>query len=396
MTGRSDDFDLLIVGGGLAGLLTAHFALCADPGRRICVVEKAPAIAGNQTWSFFEDDIPAASLALLDPFVRHRWPSYSVKFPKRRRQLDLGYMSGDSDSLSALVEPYIAAGRLLTRTSAPVVASDPCAVTIEGGERLTGKAVIDARGGRPDFLELGFQKFVGQVVRTTGPHSLGAPIIMDATVPQLDGYRFFYCLPFSEDTILIEDTRYTDGDALDAHSLEAEIALYARRSGWRVEAVERTEQGVLPITLASDVEMGIAQEKNAPPRIGLAGGVFNAVTGYSLPDAVRMASAIADCGAFSPETVAACIHGYRRAHGEREKYYRLLNRMLFRAAIPDQRFKVLQRFYGFGENLISRFYAGELTSYDKARILCGKPPVHIGRAIVNLTETKISEQRKFA
>ena len=69
-----------------------------------------------------------------------------------------------------------------------------------------------------------------------------------------------------------------------------------------------------------------------------------------------------------------------------EKFLRLLNRMLFRAAKPEQRYKVLQRFYGFSEGLIQRFYFEHLSKWDKLRILVGKPPVPIHKALGNVNE----------
>ena len=64
------------------------------------------------------------------------------------------------------------------------------------GRRLTAPLVIDARGPRRSRrLVLGWQKFLGQEVRLAAPHGLARPIIMDATVSQLDGYRFLYVLP---------------------------------------------------------------------------------------------------------------------------------------------------------------------------------------------------------
>ena len=42
---------------------------------------------------------------------------------------------------------------------------------------------------------------------------------MDATVPQRDGFRFVYTLPFAPDRVLIEDTYYSDGLDLDPAAL---------------------------------------------------------------------------------------------------------------------------------------------------------------------------------
>ena len=58
--------------------------------------------------------------------------------------------------------------------------------------------------------------------------------------------------------------------------------------------------------------------------------------------------------------------------------------MLFRAADPTQRYKVLERFYRLSPGLVQRFYAAESTWSDQLRILAGRPPMPIGRAFGSL------------
>ena len=77
------------------------------------------------------------------------------------------------------------------------------------------------------------------------------------------------------------------------------------------------------------------------------------------------------------DALRACAAKAWRARG----FYRMLDRLLFRAAAPAERWRVLARFYGLDEGLVRRFYAGRTTLFDKARILAGKPPVPIGRAL---------------
>ena len=55
--------------------------------------------------------------------------------------------------------------------------------------------------------------------------------------------------------------------------------------------------------------------------------------------------------------------------------------MLFLAARPETRYRILQRFYGLPEPLIGRFYAAQSSALDKLRILAGKPPVSIVPAL---------------
>ncbi|RIV93332.1 lycopene cyclase family protein, partial [Aurantiacibacter xanthus] len=74
-----------------------------------------------------------------------------------------------------------------------------------------------------------------------------------------------------------------------------------------------------------------------------------------------------------------------RKHWRAMGFYRLLGRMLFGAALPEERYRVFERFYRLPERLIERFYAGRSTLADRARVLAGKPPVPVSRAVAALT-----------
>ena len=62
-----------------------------------------------------------------------------------------------------------------------------------------------------------------------------------------------------------------------------------------------------------------------------------------------------------------------RRTGAQRGFYRMLDTMLFRAAEPDQRYRMLERFYRLPEPLIGRFYAGRSTlGATRLRILAGQ------------------------
>jgi len=235
---------------------------------------------------------------------------------------------------------------------------------------------------------LGYQKFVGRTIRTKEPHGLKRPIIMDATVEQLGGYRFVYCLPFTAHEVLVEDTYYTDGDSLSENEVAVRVDDYIKAKGWSEHELIRQEKGVLPITLAAKAD---SFGKNST---GIKGGFYHAVTGYSFPSAVNLANITAHMYAHWHEGTAQgekfelwrTVYGQQILHYGDERFLRLLNRMLFRAAKPEERYTVLQRFYGLNQGLIERFYAGKLKWYDKARILIGKPPVPVTKALYNFSE----------
>ena len=65
-------------------------------------------------------------------------------------------------------------------------------------------------------------------------------------------------------------------------------------------------------------------------------------------------------------------------------FNRLLNRWLFRAAEPTRRRVIFEQFYRRAEPTIARFYASRLTWPDRLRLLTGRPPVPVSRALAHL------------
>lgn len=380
----SPDHDLILVGGGLAAGLIA-WRLAIDRAEvRVVVIERGGRLGGQHTWSFFDGDVSAEDRAWLEPATPHRWPGgYEVYFPGLSRVLETPYNSLTSAGLHAAVAPLL--GERLIAGEAVEVRPD--GVTLADGRVLSARGVIDARGPSPTpHLDLGWQLFVGRTVRLSEPHGLTRPTIMDATVAQGDAYRFVYLLPFDERTVLVEDTYYVDGPKLDRALLNARIDAYIRSRGWTVEAVVDEEEGVLPIALDGDIAAFWA-EGPAVAKVGLAGALFHPTTGYSLPDAVAVARLVAGSDDLTSAGLRSVVEAHSKSLWAERAFYRLLDRMLFRAAEPGERWKVLRRFYGLSEALVRRFYAGRSTALDKVRILAGKPPVPIRLAMKQLRET---------
>jgi lycopene beta-cyclase len=380
------DYDLILVGGGLANGLIAWRLRTARPGLRILLLEQGARLGGNHTWSFHDGDLDDAQQQWLAPMVSHRWPRYQVVFPAYARMLPSGYASILSEDFARVLAPALGSGPdAALRLGARVTRIAHTEVELDTGETLHARAVIDGRGPAPTaHLALGYQTFLGQEVRLAAPHGLAAPIIMDAAVEQQDGYRFVYVLPFGPQRLLIEDTHYVDGNAWQPARLRANIAAYAEARGWRILEVLREEHGSLPIVLAGDPER-FWDAQDGQPCAGLRAGLFHYTTGYSLPHAVRLAVRLAELVAAQPDfdapTLFAAIRAEAMEEWRRQGFFRLLNRMLFLAGPPEARWRVMQRFYGMPPALIARFYAGRLRLGDKARILTGKPPVPLLQAL---------------
>ncbi len=378
------DSDVVFAGGGLASSLAAYLLKQRSPELRVTMLERGSTLGGNHTWSFHSGDLTSEQHAWMKPVVRHAWPRYEVRFPKFTRVLETGYHSVESSDLHATVSALLGDDIVLDTEASDVT---PTSVGTPMGARYRAHAVFDGRGYVPSpSLRLGYQKFLGQVIEFAHPLSLAHPILMDATVAQTDGFRFVYVLPFSERTALVEDTYYSDTPTVDAAVVREAIAGYVERAGWSVERVVREEQGVLPVALSGDIDQ-FWDEGPEVARIGLRAALFHPTTGYSLPNAVQTADRLADEGIEATRDWYAFLRTLSVDAWKRGAFYRALNRMLFLAGDPHERYRVLERFYKLPEGLIARFYAQRLTVLDRVRIVVGAPPVPVGGALRALINT---------
>ncbi|MEO0730098.1 MAG: lycopene beta-cyclase CrtY [Pseudomonadota bacterium] len=381
------DFDVILVGGGLsAGLIARALsginnratAGAEQPGPlRILIVDRANEIAGNHTWSFHQTDVTPDHDAWLAPIVSARWATQETRFPTYKRPLDIGYRAIASQSFAVLVRalPGVAT---LTDTRVVSLANDH--IVVDGGQRLTAPCIIDCRGAVADTgLTVGYQKFVGLEIELEEPHGLARPVIMDADLTQIDGYRFMYLLPFDQTRLLVEDTYYSDYPALEIDDVSARIRTYVGNAGWRIKRFVRDEAGVLPIVLAGKLQH-VWPDRDPIPRAGMRAGLFHQTTGYSLPLAVETAHRLAALPALTTRAAEATVRTLARDTWNAQAYFRLLNRTMFVAPEPLRRRRIFERFYKLSPGLIGRFFAGQLRAHDKLRLLTGRPPVPMFKA----------------
>ena len=374
----SRSVDLAILGGGLAGGLVALALSQRRPELRLSVVEESQ-LGGNHIWSHFESDVASSASWLVEPLIARRWPAYDVVFPGHRRTLAVPYRSVTSERFAAELREHVPATAFV---KARVASAESGRVNLADGRTITAAAVLDARGpGDASTLQLGWQKFVGQTLRTAQPHRISRPVVMDATVEQIDGFRFVYLLPFGPHEIFVEDTYYSATPDLDQPLLQKRISAYAADSGWAVEQESRLESGVLPVVIRGDFPAYWASSGTHLAKAGMRAGLFHPTTGYSFPDAVRLATAIAAAPDLSHSALVELTHRHAERAWASRGFYRALDAMLFHAAEPDQRYRVLERFYRLKPALIQRFYAAESTRLDQLRMLSGRPPVRVDRAV---------------
>lgn len=409
--------NFVIIGAGLWGRSLALAIRRHRPDLQILILDASEPVP-HRTWSFHLSDLNS-NLATVPgkntdsqtnsqtnwflDYVSAQWPSQTVHFPSHSRTLNSGYATIRSEDFMEKSDRELGAWihrDFVTKVLAPDGAHGNGEAGVEvhcaSGAIYRAPLVIDTRPQPLKSHELGYQKFLGLDVELQTDHKLDSPIIMDATVEQIDGYRFMYVLPFSPRTLLIEDTIYSNTPDLDPAVLEQRILQYCSDNGLKIRRVLRREQGVLPVPLSS---RGF-QNPLHPWHIGPGTGMAHATTSYSVPALMQTIRALLDflnacqhshtsstAKLTSTEMMAAWTNttqNLREQFIRQNRFFFMLNKMLFRAAAPQERRKILERFYTLSPQLISRFYAMRTTPADCARILMGRPPVPIWRAIQSL------------
>ena len=369
-------YDYILVGGGLQSGLLSLAITARQPQSRILLIERDARLGGNHTWAYHSSDLPETARDWMADLAEFRWPGYRVRFNDYERRIGIPYCTTSSDHFSRVVASLFDSDgakseshhRLLASTEVTQLSANR--VTVSDGSVFDAACVIDCRGpGRSaiDATRCGYQKFVGWEVELSRPWLDREPVVMDAVGPQLDGFRFFYSLPFEPRRVLVEDTCFSDRPELDLPAYRERLSVYLqqRTADWRVV---REETGCLPMPFSF-------RSSSANPRVlsgGYAGGWFHAATGYSFPLAVRFAEAVASTG---PLDAVRAARELGSQHRLRAAFSRFLNRLLYRLVDPQSRWQIFRRFYRvLSEQSISRFYAHEYNVYDAMRIVIGRPP----------------------
>ena len=365
------EFDYILVGGGLQSALLVLALRAGRPAARLALVERDTRLGGNHTWCFHAGDLAPSTRAWVNTLVCRRWPGYNVNFPGLERRIDREYAMITSSRLHEVVCDAFAhapASRLVLGSEVRHVGARD--VELADGSRLAGTVVIDARGSAPASASnpQGYQKFLGLEIELTHPHAFEQPMLMDATVEQIDGFRFIYTLPLAPRRLLVEDTTFSNSPDLDRVLLRRRIHDYVRGRGLDVARVEREEEGILPMPWSARHELPC----RGPLLAGMRGGFFHPGTGYSFPIAARLADLVSN---LTPESLfGAELQDFARAHWRQASFCHLLNRMLFGWFAPQERWHVMRRFYRLPVDTIERYYALQLRTRDRARLMCGRPP----------------------
>ncbi|MFY7067734.1 lycopene cyclase family protein [Nocardiopsis changdeensis] len=298
-----NDHDVVIVGGGAAGLTLAHrlSGVNHPDGApvRVALAEppRGPHTPPPRTWCFWEPDGGE-----WDGLLAARWRNLTVVGP-------------DGDARTAPADPFVYKMLRSVDLEARVrsglgdrVAEVPLLVdavrdgadraVVEGvmpdgsPARLTARWVFDSRPPRPlpTGRTLLLQHFRGWFVRTPADaFDPEAAVLMDFTPPQPENaVAFAYVLPLSAREALVEYTEFGPAP-LTAAEYDRRLADHCARMGLAGFEVTAAEQGVIPMT---DAPFRTRAGRRVF-RIGGAGGATRPSTGYTFSGVLRQTAAVA-------------------------------------------------------------------------------------------------------
>jgi lycopene beta-cyclase len=381
--------DFVIVGGGLAGSLTALRHSLRYPEADLLLLEEGAKLGGQHVWSFRESDLTSEMFSWVGPLISKSWDETEIKFPRFKRILKGRYHAIRSEDFHTKISEKLG-GKI--RLHSKVVQMTDSKVFIEGGKTITGTCVIDARGldtlAQP--MLNGFRKFIGYDLILAERHTLARPLLIDASVPQLDGFRYFSAAPWDEKRVRIEEVFYSESSIINSERISRSVRSYAERNGWKIEKIEREERGILPLPMTSEWIKNSGEGDAVC--IGTRGGFFHSTTGDSFAEAVRVAEFVTSLTAPTTSGARLSLSRFRRPFVSRQRFYRMINRLLFYAAEPGLRYTVMQKLLEFPDDMIARFLAGRSSWSDRLRVISSGPPVPLHRALRNFTERSVHER----
>jgi lycopene beta-cyclase len=272
--------ELIILGGGCAGLSLAARLVQQSPGIALTVVEPRKRYEEDRTWCgwrisphFFSDCVVAHWDKWRIASSRQSLLLHSNQYPYEMIRASLVY-----EKASASIQASTSS-ELLMGLSAEAVfeTQNDVQVTLSDGSVMRSPWVIDTRPQMRTLKEPWlWQNFVGYVVQCDTPLAVDneTPVLMDFQPPGESVAQFMYTIPFGENQFLFECTRFSEVHG-EEQVLEAALLQWLHQhlgSHWQLR---RRESGSLP--MAPPLPAGQRRVIQA----GTRGGNMRISTGYA-------------------------------------------------------------------------------------------------------------------
>ena len=290
------DADLVILGGGCAGLSLASRLATRCPSLKVIVVEPRTQYSEDRTWCGWK-----TSSHPYEGCVAASWPEWKVL--RGNRTVRRGSTSFPYEIIPAgrFYEQSLKAIRSTSSvcidagSMAEDVSEDSQGVTtrLGDGRTLRSQWAVDTRPQQRELTYPGlWQNFVGYEISGNSQWTdlLGiTPVLMDFQPPGDSAVQFMYVLPLGEHRFLCEWTRFSAIHG-EAEEIERDLGLWLQQRGCTPQMKGRRESGSLPMSVA----LPPVSREGRVVRAGALGGSMRASTGYAFHAIQRWADACTD------------------------------------------------------------------------------------------------------
>ena len=279
------EFDDIILGAGASGLSLAYHMAQAGLKRRVLMVERAPKLENDRTWSFWE-----TAPGPFEPAVSQRWDHIWVHgdgFSKRFELSPYVYKMIRGIDFYEFMFDWLKKQSNITLVYGKLESLEDHATGVRvrvNGETYSGKWAFNSiqassptqiLGAGNNFL---MQHFKGWIIETPQPvFDPLAATFMDFRVQQANDTRFVYVLPQSPTRALVEYTIFSSAMLPEAE-YDTALKTYIREIlGVNSYQILETEFNMIPMT---DAPFAVHPSRHVT-NIGTAGGRTKASTGYT-------------------------------------------------------------------------------------------------------------------
>ncbi len=361
--GRRDG--ILIAGGGVAGSLAALAMARHRPEVPVMIVEARETFGGDAYRLFGMAELDAEAAALLAPVAIDRWPGYYTAFPGTSRKIR-GEQSGFSGAdihraMTKALKPRS------YRLGARVVAVREDALVLDGGETIKAEGAIDARGAaHMTGLDLLYIGRFARDYRLAAPHRVDRPVLIDATVDQEGGLRFYQCIPLSDVRLIVAELTLSDRAQIDEQA-GTRLDAYLGARGWRADGPAAESAQVRPIPYGGDFAAFWRLGGARVAKLGLRGGFVHPLTGRTVADAARNALLLAGQRDFAGGALHDLFEEEARRLWKRREPLRAAAAAIA-ATPPAERRERLAGLFRLDADVLQRIEAGALGLLDRGRL----------------------------
>jgi lycopene beta-cyclase len=374
----SFDADLLILGGGCAGLSLATRMATTCPSIKVIVVEPRTCYVEDRTWCGWRTEPHS-----YQDCVVASWPHWRVKYGVEtilRGSDTYPYEMISASRFYTYSLSKIQSSRSLTLSmgaSADRVMEDHERVTaaLSNGQTLRARWAVDTRPRRQvlTFPSL-WQNFVGYEIHgdQRWTDRLGTtPLLMDFQASGSAVLQFMYVVPLGDHRFLCEWTRFSSLHG-EADDIESALHAWLTIQGCQASMLGRRESGSLPMSVVPPPN---AESSRVVPA-GTVGGSMRASTGYAFHAIQRWAD----------RCVASLAAGGPPVAPIRSPMLDFLDQV-FLTAMQDRSVAAETVFMKLFERtrpeVLVRFLSGIPQSQDILPVMASLPWIHFSKAALN-------------